>query len=62
MFAVLNESNHAQLEQFPFIQSALLTQKMLTHEGECLRQRQQTLQYLLFVVTDEYFINISVQT
>ena len=40
----ITESNHAQLEQFPFIQSALLTYKMLTHKGECLQQREQILQ------------------
>ena len=43
MFAI-TESNRAQLEQFYFIQSALLTNKMLTHKGECLQQREQILQ------------------
>ena len=43
MFAI-TESNRAQLEQFHFIQSALLTYKMLTHKGECLQQREQILQ------------------
>ena len=43
MFAV-TQSNRAQLEQFHFIQSALLTYKMLTHKGECLQQREQILQ------------------
>ena len=42
MFAV-TESNCAQLEQFHFIQSALLAYKMLTHKGECLQQREQIL-------------------
>ena len=42
----ITESNRAQLEQFHFIlvQSALLTNKMLTHKGECLQQREQILQ------------------
>ena len=40
----ITESNHAQLEQFHFIQSALLTYKMLTHKGESLQQREQILQ------------------
>ena len=40
MFAI-TESNRAQLEQFNFIQSALLTYKMLTHKEECLQQREQ---------------------
>ena len=43
MFAI-TESNRAQLEQFHFIQSALLTYKMLTHKGECLQKREQILQ------------------
>ena len=40
----LTESNRAQLEQFYFIQSALLTYKMLTHKGECLQQRERILE------------------
>ena len=40
----ITESNRAQLEQFHFIQSALLTYEMLTHKGECLQQREQILQ------------------
>ena len=40
----ITESNHAQFEQFHFIQSALLTYKMLTHKGQCLQQREQILQ------------------
>ena len=43
MFAV-TESNRAQLEQLYFIQSSLLTYKMLTHKGECIQQREQILQ------------------
>ena len=43
MFAI-TESNRAQLEQFHFIQSDLLTYRMLTHKGECLQQREQILQ------------------
>ena len=43
MFAI-TERNRAQLEQFNFIQSALLANKMLTHKGECLQQREQILQ------------------
>ena len=43
MFAI-TESNRAQLEQFYFIQSVLLTYKMLTHKWECLQQREQILQ------------------
>ena len=43
MFAV-TESNHALLEQFHFIQSALLTYKMLTRKGECLQKGEQILQ------------------
>ena len=42
MFAI-TESNRAQLEQFHFIQSALLTYKMLTYKGECLQRREQIL-------------------
>ena len=42
MFA-LTERKRAQLEQFHFIQSALLTYKMLTHKGERLQQREQIL-------------------
>ena len=40
----MTESNRAQLEQFYFIQSDLLSYKMLTHKGECLQQREQILQ------------------
>ena len=43
MFTI-TESNRAQLEQFHFIRSALLTYKMLIHNGECLQQREQILQ------------------
>ena len=43
MFAI-TESNRAQLEQFHFIQSALLAYKTLTHKGECLQQREEILQ------------------
>ena len=43
MFAI-TESNRVQLEQFHFIQSALLTYKMLIHKGEYLQQREQILQ------------------
>ena len=43
MFAI-TERNRAQLEQFHFIQSALLAYKMLTHKGVCLQQREQILQ------------------
>ena len=39
----ITESNRAQLEQFHFIQSALLTYRMLTHKGECLQQRERIL-------------------
>ena len=39
MFAI-TESHLAQLEQYQF-QSALLTNKMLTHKGECLQQGEQ---------------------
>ena len=40
----ITESNRSQLEQFHLIQSALSTNKMLTHKGECLQQREQILQ------------------
>ena len=40
---VMTESNRAQLEQFLFIQSALLTYKMLTHKGKSLQQRELIL-------------------
>ena len=39
MFAV-TESNRAQLEQFHFIQSALLAYKMLTHKGGMLTTKR----------------------
>ena len=65
MFAV-TESNRAQLEQFYFIQSALLTYEMLTHKGECLQQREQILQkkksyvflfiYILLIVNQKLYI------
>ena len=42
MFSI-TESNHAQLERFNFIQSALLIYKMLTYKGECSHQREQIL-------------------
>ena len=42
MFAI-TENNCAELEQFHFIQSALLTNKMSTHKGEFLQQREQIL-------------------
>ena len=40
----ITESNRAQLEQFHFIQSALLRYKILTQKGECLQRREQILQ------------------
>ena len=43
MFAI-TETNRAKLEQFYFIQSVLLTNKMLTHKLECLQKREQILQ------------------
>ena len=60
MFAIA-ESNRTQLVQFHFI--SLLTYKMLTHKGECLRQREQILQkkkshvflfiYILLIVSQK---------
>ena len=40
MYAI-TESNHAPNEQCHFIQSGLLTYKMLIHKGECLQRREQ---------------------
>ena len=53
MFAII-ENNYVQLEQFHFIQSALLTYKMLTHKGECLQQREQMLQKRSLMFSDLY--------
>ena len=49
MYAI-TESNHAQNEQCHFIQSALLTYKILIHKRECLQRREQIRQKRKFHV------------
>ena len=56
MFAI-TESNRAQLEQFHFTQSALLTHKMMTHKGGCLQQREQVLQKVSCFPINTYTLN-----